>query len=867
MTFVPDAPLLPAHKPGMRRTSAPAADSPLRNTHGGSAIFPPPGGAEAALRLLLSTLPDTDERLRIPKERLMGTRFSLLVVSDSEDLARALSSTLSTAGYDPAYTLVDNPMDLSMVLAEEPWDIVAAAADCPGLPWEDILALARSVRETMPVVLLLPDAAPELAREAVAAGVDDVLVQDDWRTAAAFVRILREGVRRKELSRLWDRLRGEERKYRGMIDNSVLGIFQCRPWGEIISANPSFARIFGFKDTAQMLRHYTRDNTRLDIVPEHREQMLTTIRTAGLVSGFETQAFRKDGSTFWVSVSARPILGESGEVAAIEGTVEDISERKGMEARIIRAKQEWEKTFDNVPDIIAILDGDLRLRRANRALSDRLGVHPRDIIGRHCADVLGLPRLPVLPEMAARSALTALSEQNPAAAGANAEPASHRQSEEISIPALNGTFLVSLSPFSMDDEGTPGNLNTDTVPGSAGGTGIVLVAHEITRRKQLEAQLRQAHKMEAIGTLAGGIAHDFNNILGVMMGYTEMSLDEAERDTRLYRRLGEVLTAGRRARDLVHQILTFSRQEELDLQPLQVSSIVKETVKLMRASLPSNIRIQLEVRDESATIQANVSQMQQVLMNLCTNAAHAMRDNGGTMLVHLDRRHVADPAAAGFNSLAPGEYVMLSVTDSGYGIRPEIMENIFDPFFTTKKPDEGTGMGLALVHGIVSAHNGGITVRSKPEEGTRFDILFPVAQETPQRRVHPAPAATQGRGRALIVDDEAPLAEVMGEMVERMGYEAVVFSDSGNALQHFLSQPHAFHLLITDQTMPGLTGGELARIVLKHRPDMQVILCTGFSEKLSPEEAKSMGIRQYLLKPVLRDDLRAALHALNGATT
>jgi PAS domain S-box-containing protein len=808
----------------------------MHQAHDPCDIIPRQSGTQAGFpaQFQMEATEHANRELRcVPKEHPMGTRFSLLVVSDAEELARSLSSLLSGAGFDPAYTLVDSPIELSRALAEEPWDVVVAAADCPGLPWEDVLALARAVRETMSVVLIVPDAAPGLAREAIAAGVDDVLAPEDWRTAAAFSRILREGVRRRELSRLWDKLRSEERKYRGMIDNSVLGIFQCRPWGEIINANPSFARIFGYANPAIMLREYARNKTRLDIPAEDRERLLAQIQTSRLVSGFETQAFRQDGSSFWISVNARPVLGESDEIAAIEGTVEDITDRKTMELLIIRAKQEWEKTFDNVPDVIAILDHDMRLRRANRALSERLGVHPRDIIGRPCQDVLNLPEACTLN-------------------GTGEGDESGRQSEELYIPALNGTFLVTFSPFF---------LNGDEQSNAAG---TVMVAHEISRRKQLEGQLRQSHKMEAIGTLAGGIAHDFNNILGVMMGYTEMNLDEVERGTRLHRRLGEVLSAGRRARDLVHQILTFSRQEELDLQPLQFSTVVKETVKLMRASLPSNIRIHTDIADSDGTIYANLSQMQQVLMNLCTNAAHAMRDSGGVMQVMLSRRTLESPAAEDFAKLAPGEYMQLSVTDTGYGIAPEIMENIFDPFFTTKKPDEGTGMGLALVHGIVSAHDGAITVRSTPEEGTRFDILIPVANAFPVHESKMVSHSPTGRGRALVVDDEAALAEVVGEMVQRLGYETDVFSDSGNALQHFLSDPQAFTLLITDQTMPGLTGGELARIVLKHRPDMPVILCTGYSEQLSPDDAKTLGIQQYLLKPVLRDDLNKALKTIAG---
>ncbi|HEU6437038.1 MAG TPA: response regulator [Nitratidesulfovibrio sp.] len=805
-------------------------------------------------------------------------RLSLLIVSEYEEFARGLAARLAACGLEPSYMLAETPPELSRLITEEPWDMVVAESEAPGMTWQEVLMLVRGVREDVPFVLVTAVPDEELAVEAVREGADEVLCADDWHLGPSFMRLVREAERRRTLSVHWREINRDARQWRGMVEGTVLGIFRCRPWGELISANPAFADIFGYPSTDALFAAIrsgasevagsvpaTRDAPYAGDTPDtpytpytddtasHApggylpggfleratlDRMLNTLRDEGEVRDFETRARRADGSAFWISVNARVQRGRTGEISGIEGTVEDIDRRKTVENMIIRAKQEWEKTFDSVPDVIMIMDAGQHVRRSNMALGRLLGLHPKDLVGRHCNEVLGASVMP-----------------DDVCAAIRAMPWGESRTQELYLPSLGGHFLVTLSPFLADSQydGEPDR------EGDAPGT--VLVAHDISSRKQLEARLRQAQKMEAIGTLAGGIAHDFNNILGVMMGYTEMSLDMTDEGDAQHRRLTEVLAAGRRARDLIRQILTFSRQEEPSRLPLPPLTPIKETVRLLRATLPANVDIRLNLA-ETGPILANLSQLQQVIMNLGGNAAHAMRERGGVLELALDAVELDEDEAAARSLPAPGGYARLRVRDTGHGIPADILENIFDPFFTTKKPDEGTGMGLALVHGIVTAHGGCVSVQSTVGVGTEFEVLLPLAPQ-PGEEAAPGPdSAHSGSGAALVVDDEAPLAAIMGAMLEKLGYRAVVTSNPLDALERFRADPASWRLVVTDQSMPGMTGAELTRHVRALRPDLPVVLCSGFSEGLGHDAAMEAGVSMVLAKPLLRADLAAALSEL-----
>jgi two-component system cell cycle sensor histidine kinase/response regulator CckA len=404
---------------------------------------------------------------------------------------------------------------------------------------------------------------------------------------------------------------------------------------------------------------------------------------------------------------------------------------------------------------------------------------------------------------------------------------------------------------------------------------IISITRDISERiraaeetKKLEAQLRQAQKMEAIGTLAGGIAHDFNNILGAILGFTQLTLFDLPEGSELRSNLEQVLRACDRARDLVKQILAFSRRSEMEKAPLRLLPVVKEALKLLRASLPTSLEIHKKLEIKEDLVLGDPTQMHQVLMNLCTNAAQAIRTGRGIIEVGLEELVIPAGHPPVLSGLKPGLYIRLTVRDTGEGIDPKIMDHIFDPFFTTKKAGEGTGMGLAVVHGIVKSHGGEITVTSRLGEGSIFQVYLPrvrIDEETGRKSESSSPT---GNERILFVDDEPSLVVTWTRLLERWGYRVTSRGSSLEALEIFRAEPDRFDLVITDQTMPGLTGVELAREMLTIRPDLPIILCSGYSFAINPEIIRSVGIRKFLLKPVLPLDmgtnLRRVLEGLDG---
>ncbi len=393
------------------------------------------------------------------------------------------------------------------------------------------------------------------------------------------------------------------------------------------------------------------------------------------------------------------------------------------------------------------------------------------------------------------------------------------------------------------------------------------IVRDVTERKRaeaersrLESQLRQAQKMEAIGTLAGGIAHDFNNILAAMIGYTELALDDIHEASEARGNLEQVLHSGFRAKKLVQQILSFGRRTDPERKAVKIGPVIEEGMMLLRASLPTTIEIEEEVEDKTGTVSADVTQIHQLLMNLCTNAAHAMRERGGVLTVRLDRVDLGEDAAAGCVELSPGAYIRLIVRDTGEGMAADIADRVFEPFFTTKKTGEGTGMGLAVVHGIVKSHGGTITVHSEPGRGSLFRVYLPLleaeASETGPASRQPVP---KGSEHILFVDDEKAIADIGKRMLERLGYVVTCRTSSPEALQVFRADPHRFQLVITDQTMPKMTGVDLAKELLEIRPDIPIIICTGFSTRISHQSAEELGVKRVLMKPLAARETAEAI--------
>ncbi|WP_289021166.1 ATP-binding protein [Desulfobacter postgatei] len=388
------------------------------------------------------------------------------------------------------------------------------------------------------------------------------------------------------------------------------------------------------------------------------------------------------------------------------------------------------------------------------------------------------------------------------------------------------------------------------------------IATDITQLKKLEENqkkadeyLRQAQKMESIGNLAGGIAHDFNNLLFPIIGMSELLLEDLPEESLEYKNIEVILEAGKRGRDLVQQILSFSRRSEKKKNPVRLQQILKEALKLSRSTIPSSIQINQDIQEDCGWVMADSVQLHQIVINLITNAYHAVDQSDGKINVQLKELCVTT------NDLSPklnsdGRYVMLRISDNGCGIEESIKNKIFDPYFTTKDKHKGTGLGLALVYGIVQDHGGDILVDSKVGEGTVFSIYLPLLEGLPETEAEERTISFQpGLEHILLVDDEKPVAEIEKQMLNRLGYKVTMHTSSQEALECFRSNPEAFDLLLTDVTMPGITGDRLAQEVLTIRPDIPVLLCTGFSENIDKRKAEQLGIKGFLMKPVGKSDM------------
>jgi len=530
------------------------------------------------------------------------------------------------------------------------------------------------------------------------------------------------------------------------------------------------------------------------------------------------------------------IKGE-GEIADLAKTFKEILER--LDRTVVSLKssaRDWERTFDSVSEAIFLLDQNKIIIRLNQSAAEQLNINYTGAIGRQFEDLVEKADIysefysDLYKESPEKTVLVRLKRS-----------ANSRICEMTQTPVYNEA-------------------------GDAIGT--VRVLKDITSRlqaeedkKRLEAQLKQAQKMEAVGTLAGGIAHDFNNILSAVIGYAEIALEDVTEDTLLKKNLKEVLKAGERARELVNQILAFSRHSEETLQPLKVKIILKEALKLLRASLPSTIEIVQNIESDGCVL-ASPTQIHQILMNLCTNAGHAMQARGGRLNVSLTDVELDSRFTSQNPGASPGPYLKLTVSDTGHGIPQEVLDRIFDPFFTTKGIGEGTGMGLAVVHGIITNYGGIIQIESKADKGTTFDIFIPIIEKETDIQAAEQSSVPHGSERILFVDDEEIMVDVGRQMLERLGYRVTVKSSSVEALSLFKARRDAFDLVITDMTMPILTGDRLAVKLMAIRPDIPVILCTGYSAQVSEEKAKSLGIKAFVMKPLVRISLAKTIRSV-----
>jgi PAS domain S-box-containing protein len=555
------------------------------------------------------------------------------------------------------------------------------------------------------------------------------------------------------------------------------------------------------------------------------------------VGTVETRWQRKDGGIIQVLIQSAPI--DAHDLSkGITFTVLDITDRKKTEESLRRSEERQNRLIQQSFDIIYETDEFGFFKNLSPQTEQVFGFKPEELIGRHFQEIVKES----YKERVMGQFQKALAGENFGFIEFNGKKA-------------NGSdAYLELKYIVERDE--------DNLIGTFG------VIRDLTEHHRMQNQLQQSQKMEAIGTLAGGIAHDFNNILGAIMGYTQLALGDLPDESPLKYNFEQVLKASNRAKDLIKQILTFSRQGDQENRPIHIIPVINEALKLLRASVPKSIEIKKKLMIQEDMINGDPIRIHQVMMNLGANAAQAMPDQKGAIEVLLDESELSAEDITGFPEIKPGPYIRLSVSDTGMGIDPKDQMRIFDPFFTTKKPGEGTGMGLSVVHGIVKDLGGLIKVYSVPGEGTSFKIYLPQIRRTLDVEAKTKMAIPTGSERLLFIDDEPDLVNTWVQMLERLGYTVSSRGSSRDALELFRLRADQFDLVITDQTMPHMNGLELSREFLAIRPNIPIILCSGFSEMISTEEIKNIGIKEFLMKPILLGEIaqtiRKVLERKNG---
>jgi PAS domain S-box-containing protein len=629
-----------------------------------------------------------------------------------------------------------------------------------------------------------------------------------------------------ELTRANEQLQKSEERFRAIFQYVSIGMCLTSIDGRYLMVNRSLCTMLGYSEKELLTKSY-RDLTDPADVKKSQMKLERLFNGETGTESYEKRYRHKNGQTVWAMVGTYLLHDSNGQPQHYIAYIQDITRRKQDEDKFQRLYAAMEQTGDAI-----IITNQLGIiEYVNPAFGAISGHMPPEVIGQ-------------TPQF-----LNSRLHNN----GFYAEilstiKAGQMWTGQITNLKKDGKALLleaSISPIHGVNEQK---------------YGYVAVIRDVTEKQRLENRLFQAQKMEAIGTLAGGIAHDFNNILGGIIGCSELALSDVPPQSQAYSDLEKILEAGLRAKSLIKQILTFSRQGECEMVPIVLNTILKETMKLLSVSFPPNIELRIEAPQGLGTIIADPVQMQQVLMNLCTNSLYAMKDQGGILKVSLARTSIDEENALNQRGVMPDDYLRLTVSDTGRGIPEEIIERIFDPFFTTKKAGEGTGLGLSVVHGIIKKHFGTIIVDSQLGKGATFSVFIPLFQED-DVEVHEQDAELLhgGNERILIVDDEALVYDVLPRLLGGLGYQTVAKTSGADAFEIFKDQPESFDLVLTDQTMSDMTGIELARQITQVRPDIPIILCTGFSEPLLPDEARRMGIFTVLHKPIVRSELDKAI--------
>ena len=584
---------------------------------------------------------------------------------------------------------------------------------------------------------------------------------------------------------------------------------------KITFANAYFLQLTGWKEKEVIgqdwVDMFIPENVRKDV----REVFLTVMSQKDTIgfSTYENEIIDRSGMIINVAWSNALTKDVHGNVIDVTCLGVDLTERQRSEQALQRSEEKYRSMMESMKDASYICSPELHIEYMNPGMIDRVGANA---IGKLCY-----------------KALYDMDEKCSWCVFDQIKKGEHVD-YEVADPKDSHYYSVSNSPIFHAD-GTASKLT---------------IFHDITKIKDIEAQLRQSRKMESIGTLAGGIAHDFNNLLYIISGNAELALEDIPEWNPAHTNLEEIKSATLKAAGIAKQLLNFSRKTDQEMKPIGVVTVIKDALKFLRSTIPTTIDIRKHLPDTDITILGDPIQINQVMMNFCINASQAMESTGGILEIIVETVSLDEEAADSYPDLTAGDYLKITVNDTGPGIEPEIIERIFDPYFTTKEMGKGSGMGLSIVHGIVQNHSGAISVDSKLGKGTTFSLLFPAVDEKPKIEPETINEIPRGHETILFVDDEKSIANMAQKMLKHLGYKVETSLNPLQALDLFKSKPEYFDLVITDMTMPQMTGAKLSEKLIEIRFNIPVIICTGHSSLIDEEKAKQFGIAGYVMKPV-----------------
>ena len=644
-------------------------------------------------------------------------------------------------------------------------------------------------------------------------------------------RILENRITQLE-SEAW-RLRERGKRYSLLLDSLGDGVVLLDAEGRIVIWNKSAEKIFNIS-ADEVMGHNCLEVQWPTIRPDgswmsaEDHPGMVTLRTGTPCREEIVGVLGTGGDLRWIAVNSTPVILTADDAAAgVAISFADVTDRRKVEEALKESEDRFRRLFEEAPIAIQGYSSDGVIRYWNKANETTYGYTKEEAVGKNILDL-------IIPEEMRERAAQIIRH--------GARTGEMPPNGELLLRRKNGTRVPVLSSHVA-------------MVHRSKETELYCLDNDLTEQKRLQAELQQAHKMEVIGTLTGGIAHDFNNILSIIIGNCELALEDVPPWNPAHFFLQEIQKAGSRGTDIVRQLLTFCRKTELTPKPMHLVPVFEDVLRFIRATIPTTIDIRHEMLAKEDTIRSDPTIIYQVLMNLCSNSAHAMEHTGGVIMIRVQNIFLDSAMPDIPPGLVSGKYIQLMVTDTGPGIDPAIINRIFDPYFTTKEIGKGTGMGLAVVQGIVKSHNGAVVVTNRPGRGATFTVYLPLTDASPGGETRKSKILELGHETILFVDDEASIVDMCSQMLTRLGYRVQTAMTPLAAMDKFQCNPKQFDLVITDMTMPHMTGLQLTQRIKTINPGMPVILCTGFSGHITPENVQAMGIQGYLMKPIVKQEM------------